>query len=137
NLGIGQCRYGLMLDENGMVKDDGVTARLGERHFLMTTTTGNAAAVLAWMEEWLQTEWRDMEVYLASVTEQYAAMSLCGPRARDLLTALAPDLAADADSFPHMTTRYATAAGLPVRVQRTSFSGETGFELYGRAGHGL
>ena len=69
-LGVGKCRYGLMLGEDGMVMDDGVTSRLGEHHFLMTTTSGNAAAVLAHLEEYLQTEWPDLEVYCTSVTEQ-------------------------------------------------------------------
>ena len=60
-LGVGRCRYGLMLDENGMVMDDGVTTRLGEQHFLMTTTTGGAARVMSWLERWLQTEWPHLE----------------------------------------------------------------------------
>jgi sarcosine oxidase subunit alpha len=69
-LGVGRCRYGLMLNEHGMVFDDGVTTRLGENHFHMTTTTGGAARVMSWLEEWLQTEWPEMKVYCTSVTEQ-------------------------------------------------------------------
>ncbi|MGE4218949.1 MAG: sarcosine oxidase subunit alpha family protein [Alphaproteobacteria bacterium] len=134
NLPVGHCRYGLMLDDNGMVKDDGVTARLGEDRFFMTTTTGNAAAVLAWIEEWLQTEWPDLRVYASSVTEQFAAVSLCGPNAPALLAALAPDL--PAGTFPPMRTRDAQVAGIDARVQSVSFSGAAGFEIYVPAGYG-
>ena len=78
-LAVGRCRYGLMLGEDGMVFDDGVTARLGEHHYLMSTTSGGAARVLAWLEEWLQTEWPELEVYCTSVTEQWATISLVRP----------------------------------------------------------
>ena len=77
-LAIGRCRYGLMLGEDGMVFDDGVTARLGENHYLMSTTSGGAARVLAWLEEWLQTEWPELKVFATSVTEQWATVSLSG-----------------------------------------------------------
>ncbi|MEE8507080.1 MAG: sarcosine oxidase subunit alpha family protein, partial [Kiloniellales bacterium] len=87
-LEVGKCRYGLMLGEDGMVMDDGVTARLGEHHYLMTTTTGNAAPVLGHMEEFLQTEWPELEVRLTSVTEQFATVSIAGPNARKLLAEL-------------------------------------------------
>ena len=79
-LAIGRCRYGLMLGEDGMVFDNGVTSRLGEQHYLMSTTTGGAARVLAWLEEWLQTEWPELRVFCTSVTEQWATVGLSGPR---------------------------------------------------------
>ncbi|MCP4249090.1 MAG: sarcosine oxidase subunit alpha, partial [bacterium] len=84
-LGVGKCRYGLMLGEDGMVMDDGVTARIGENHFVMTTTTGNAAPVMAHLEDYLQTEWPGLKVFLTSVTEQFATATLSGPNARRLL----------------------------------------------------
>ena len=87
NLPIGKARYGLMLKEDGMVFDDGVTTRLAEDHFYMTTTSGGAAGVLAWLEELLQTEWLDLRVYLTSVTEQWSVASLSGPNSRSILTA--------------------------------------------------
>jgi len=137
-LGVGRCRYGVMLRDDGMVMDDGVTTRLGENHFLMTTTTGNAASVLSWLEEWLQTEWPDLEVYCTSVTEQYATVSICGPKARDLLAGLAPDMTLDPQNFRHMSMQEGTVAGIAARVLRVSFTGEVGFEInvpsrYGRA----
>ena len=134
-LEVGRCRYGLMLGEDGMVMDDGVTSRLGGNHFLMTTTTGNAARVLAWLEEWLQTEWPELKVYANSVTEQYAVAALCGPKARDLLGELT-DLDLSAEGFPFMSWKEGTVAGIPARVFRISFSGELSFEINVPASYG-
>jgi sarcosine oxidase subunit alpha len=137
-LAVGRCRYGVMLRDDGMVMDDGVTLRLAENHFLMTTTTGNAASVLSWLEEWLQTEWPELRVYCTSVTEQFATVSICGPKARALLAELAPKMALDGESFKHMSMLEGTVAGVTARVLRVSFTGEVGFEInvaarYGRA----
>ncbi len=136
-LEVGRCRYGLMLGEDGMVMDDGVTTRLGPEHFLMTTTSGNAAAVLAHMEEWLQTEWPELRVHMTSVTEQFATASLSGPNARRLVEELCDDIDLDAKAFPHMSLRHGTVAGLPARVFRISFTGEAGFEVNVPARYGL
>ncbi len=89
-LAVGACRYGLMCTADGMVFDDGTTARLGEHHYLMTTTTGNAAAVLDWLEEWRQTEWPELDVHFTSVTDHWATVAIVGPRARAVLAAVAP-----------------------------------------------
>jgi len=129
NLAVGRCRYGLMCREDGMLFDDGVTARLGDRHFLMTTTTGNAAAVLDWLEEWLQTEWPDLRVWCNSVTEQWANVAIAGPHAREVLRVLAPGLAVEDQTFPHLSVRDAVVAGLPARVFRVGFTGERGYEI--------
>ena len=128
-LKVGRVRYGLMCGDDGMVFDDGTTARLGDEHYLMTTTTGNAAQVLEWLEEWLQTEWPEMKVYCTSVTEQWATVALAGPRSRDVLAPLAPEMALDASSFPFMSVKEGTVAGVDARVFRISFSGELGFEI--------
>lgn len=128
-LGIGRCRYGLMLDENGMVMDDGVTARLGEQHYLMYTSTGGAARVLSWMEQWLQTEWPDLEVYLTSVTDAWGTISLAGPKSRELLESIGTDIDLSTEQFPFMSLRTGTVNGVPARVQRVSFSGEMSFEV--------
>ena len=135
-LGVGKCRYGLMLGEDGMVMDDGVTSRLGEHHFLMTTTSGNAAAVLAHLEEYLQTEWPDLEVYCTSVTEQYATASLAGPNARALLEELTDDIDLSPDALPHMGFSEGHVAGIPARVYRISFTGELSFEINVPASYG-
>src|SRR3546814_12097986 len=81
-----------MLKEDGMVMDDGVTTRLADDHFHMTTTTGGAARVLNWLEEYLQTEWPELDVRLTSVTEQWAVASICGPKSRALLARLGTDI---------------------------------------------
>ena len=136
-LEIGKCRYGLMLGEDGMVMDDGVTARLGEHHFLMTTTTGNAAWVLGHMEEYLQTEWPELEVRLTSVTEQYATVTLSGPNSRKLLAELTHDIELSANALPHMGLTHGSVAGIPARVFRISFTGEMSYEINVRASFGL
>ncbi len=135
-LEVGRCRYGLMLGEDGMVFDDGVTARLGEHHYLMSTTTGGAARVLAWLEEWVQTEWPELQVFMTSVTEQWATISISGPNARRLLAELTDDLELDGDAFPFMSFQEGHVAGVPARVMRISFTGELSFEINVPASHG-
>ena len=137
SLEIGRCRYGLMCTEDGMVFDDGVTARLAEDRYLMHTTSGNAARVLAWLEEWLQTEWPDLKVYCNSVTEHWCTASISGPLARTLLRRVAPDMDLDTGAFPFMSWRDGVVAGLPARVMRISFTGELSYEINVPADHGM
>jgi sarcosine oxidase subunit alpha len=127
NLAVGRCRYGVMCRDDGMVFDDGVGTRLAADRFFITTTTGNAGAVLEWFEEWLQTEWPELDVFCTSLTEEFANMTLVGPRARDVLAALAPRL--DLAAFPFMAMREADIAGIPARLFRVSFSGELSYEI--------
>ncbi|WP_225094649.1 sarcosine oxidase subunit delta family protein [Streptomyces sp. CoH27] len=128
-LKVGMIRYGVMCRPDGMVFDDGTVIRLAQDRFLVTTTTGNAAAVLDWMEEWLQTEWPDLRVHCTSVTEQWATVALVGPKSRAVLGALAPRLAVANDDFPFMAWRETTVAGIDARVCRISFSGELAYEI--------
>ena len=128
-LAVGRCRYGLMLGEDGMVMDDGVTTRLSDTHYFMTTTTGGAARVMAWMEDWLQCEWPDLQVYLTSVTEQWATLSISGPHARRLLSELAEGVDLTPETFPHMAVREGRVAGIDARIFRVSFTGELGYEV--------
>jgi sarcosine oxidase subunit alpha len=129
NLGIGQCRYGLMLRENGMVFDDGVCARLGERRYVMTTTSGNAPAVERWLDEWLQCEWRDLHAHVIGVTAQWATFALAGPRARDVLERCTTDVDVSPEAFPHLAVRCGRVAGVPVRILRVSYTGELSYEI--------
>jgi len=131
------CRYGLMLGEDGMIFDDGVTTCLADDHFFMTTTSGNAARVLEWLEEWLQTEWPELQVYCTSVTEQWGNITICGPRARDLLSEFTTDIDLSPDAFPFMTMREGTVGGMPARVFRVSFTGELSFEINVPAGYAM
>jgi sarcosine oxidase subunit alpha len=133
----GRCRYGLMLKDDGMVFDDGVTARLGERHYLMTTTSGHADAVLGWLEEWLQCEWPDLDVFLTSVTTHWATLMLAGPRAREVLAAAGTDIDTSREGSPFMTVREGHVAGIPARIFRVSFTGELSFEINVPARYGL
>ncbi|EKX69025.1 sarcosine oxidase subunit alpha family protein [Streptomyces ipomoeae] len=128
-LKVGMIRYGVMCRLDGMVFDDGTVIRLAQDRFLVTTTTGNAATVLDWMEEWLQTEWPELKVHCTSVTEQWATVALVGPRSRAVLGALAPRLAVENDDFPFMAWRETTVAGIEARVCRISFSGELAYEI--------
>jgi sarcosine oxidase subunit alpha len=128
-LKAGRCKYGVLCRADGMVFDDGVHMRLADDRFLVTTTTGNAAAVLDWFEEWLQTEWPELRVHCTSVTEQWATVAVVGPRSRDVIGALAPGLDVSKEAFRFMDIRETEVAGLPARVCRISFSGELAYEI--------
>jgi sarcosine oxidase subunit alpha len=136
-LEINRCRYGLMLGEDGMVMDDGVSSRLGDNHYYMTTTTGGAAHVLGWMERWHQTEWPELEVFFTSVTDRWAVASIAGPNSRSLLGRLCSDIDLSADAFPFMSLRQGSVAGISARVFRISFSGELAFEINVSADDGV
>ena len=135
-LAIGKCRYGLMLNEDGMVYDDGVTTRLDENHYIMTTTTGGAANVLGKLEDYLQTEWPDLDVYLTSVTDHYATASICGPNSKKILNKIIPDLDLSDENFPHMSFKYAKIGKAKCRVMRISFTGEHSYEINIQANFG-
>ena len=128
-LEIGKCRYGLMLNEDGMVYDDGVTTRLNKNHYIMTTTTGGAANVLSKLEEYLQTEWPELDVYFTSVTDHYATVSICGPNSKKILSKVIPDLDLTDDKFPHMSFKNAIIDKIRCRVMRISFTGELSYEI--------
>lgn len=129
NLAVGRCRYGLMLGEDGFILDDGVIGRLADDRFHVTTTTGGAARVLALMEDYRQTEWPDLAVWLTSVTEQWAVIAVNGPNARNALAPLVESIDLDKDAFPHMAVREGRICGVPTRLFRVSFTGELGFEV--------
>ena len=137
-LEVGRCRYGLMLSEAGFLMDDGVIARLKPDRFHVTTTTGGAPRVLAHMEDYLQTEFTDLRVWLTSITEQWATIAVQGPRARETIAPLIEGVDLAGESFPHMSVREARVCGVPARLMRVSFTGELGYEInvpshFGRA----
>ncbi|MEM1152084.1 MAG: 2Fe-2S iron-sulfur cluster-binding protein, partial [Pseudomonadota bacterium] len=136
SLGIGRCRYGLMCSENGFLIDDGVVARIDKDTWLCHTTTGGADHIHAQMEDWLQCEWWDWQVWTQNLTEQYAQIAVVGPQARVLLDRLGGmDLSAEA--LPFMRWADGQMGGIPARVFRISFSGELSFEVAVPAGRGL
>jgi heterotetrameric sarcosine oxidase alpha subunit len=138
SLAIGRARYGLMLREDGFVMDDGTTARLGETHFLMTTTTANGAKVMQHLEFCHQVLWPELDVQMVSVTEQWAQFAVAGPRSRELLGDVV-DLEHDISdaAFPYLAAGEVTVGGgIPARLFRISFSGELAYELAVPAAYG-
>lgn len=140
-LPVGKVRYGLMLREDGMVMDDGTTARLSEDHFVMTTTTANAVGVFRHMEFCRQCLWPDLDVHLISATEQFAQYAVAGPNARKLLRKVVdPSFDISNNAFPFMACGEVTVCGgTPARLFRISFSGELAYEIAvpSRYGDGL
>jgi sarcosine oxidase, subunit alpha len=127
-LAPGRARYGIMLRDDGFVYDDGVVARIAADRFHVTTTTGGAPRVLALMEDYLQTEWSDLKVWLTSTTEQWAVIAVQGPAARAVLAGLV-DLDISAQAMPHMSVAQGHILGVPMRLFRVSFTGELGYEV--------
>jgi sarcosine oxidase subunit alpha len=118
-----------MLNENGVIIDDGVFIRLAEDHFLLNTTSGGAGRIAAMLDEWLQCEWRDLRVLVDDLTTQWACFTVAGPRARDVLTALGTDIDLAPAALPHMAAINGVVAGAQSRVARVSFSGELSYEI--------
>jgi len=138
-LAVGRCRYGVMLRDDGMVFDDGTISRLGPTHYLMTTTTVNAVKVIQHLYALLQIDWPELEVFVTSVTEHWAAAALSGPRARDVISKLVDIDVANA-AFPFLAVgechlRVATAT-IPARLFRMSYSGELAYEVHVAAHRG-
>jgi sarcosine oxidase, subunit alpha len=131
----GKVRYGLMLNENGIVIDDGVFARLSDEHYLLSTTGANADRIAIWLDEWSQCEWPELEVIIVPVTTEWAVLTLAGARSRSLLQQLPSDIDFSAAAFPHMSIRTGHLCGNCTRVQRVSFSGELSYEISVPASH--
>jgi sarcosine oxidase subunit alpha len=125
----GRCRYGLMLNEAGFVMDDGVVARIAPDRFHVTTTTGGSASVLHHMEDYLQTEFFDLRVWLTSITEQWAVIAVQGPLAREVIAPLVQGIDLAPTAMPHMSVREGRVCDIPARVFRVSFTGELGYEI--------
>ena len=136
-LAVGRARYGIMLREDGMLLDDGTTSRLAPEHFLVTTTTANAAATLEHMEFHLQAVWPQFQVLLTDVGDQWAQFAVAGPRSREVVAAVVAGLELSNEAFPFMAASVATIAGVAGRVFRISFSGELAYELAVPARHAL
>lgn len=134
NLKVGQCRYGLMLNELGVIIDDGICSRLGEEHFLVGTTSGGASRIAAWLEEWLQCEWVNFRVVVAPVTSCWDVVTLTGPRAREVLRPFI-DFDISTEAFPHLSWRHGKVGEIDSRVFRVSYTGEVSFEINVRPAH--
>ena len=138
-LAVGRCRYGVMLRDDGMVFDDGTTSRLAPAHYLMTTTTANAVTVMQHLEMLLQADWPELQVHATSVTEQWAAAAVSGPRARQVLAKIV-DIDLSNAAFPFLAVgacRVRTATGpVAARLLRMSYSGELAYEIHVPADRG-
>jgi sarcosine oxidase subunit alpha len=132
----GRCRYSILCGENGFVLDDGIAARLAPDLFHVTTATGGAERVLHMMEDYRQTEFTDLKVWLTPVTEQWAVIAVQGPKAREILRPFVDDADLNEAGLPHMSVREARVAGVSARLFRVSFTGELGFEVNVPAGYG-
>jgi sarcosine oxidase, subunit alpha len=137
-LGIGRVRYGVMCADDGVVLDDGVTGRLGDEHYLMSTTSSGAATIWEWAENWLQTEHPDWRVHVTPVTTAYASMNVAGPQSRRLIERVTQGVDLSNEAFPYMHVRTGQIAGVDDCVLwRIGFTGELSYELHVPAGYGL
>ena len=136
-LPIGKARYGVMLREDGMVMDDGTTTRISENHYHMTTTTAQAANVLSHLEYYLQIVWPELNVNVVSTTEQWAGAALAGPKSRDVLSKLFPNLDVSNEALPFMGYIEGDLFGVPARIFRISFSGELAYEINVQSDNGM
>jgi sarcosine oxidase subunit alpha len=132
----GRCRYGIMLREDGFVYDDGVVGRLAPDRFHVTTTTGGAARVMNMMEDYLQTEFPHLNVWLTSISEQWAVIAVQGPKSRDIIAPLVEGIDLSDEAMPHMSVREGRICGVPTRLFRMSFTGDRGFEVNVPADYG-
>jgi sarcosine oxidase, subunit alpha len=135
NLNPGQARYGLLLNENGIVVDDGIVARLGPQHYWVNTTSAGVERTAAAFEEWLQCEYTQLRVLVTPVTSRWGNVTVAGPRAWDWLASVGFDRTLAPGSMKHMTIRESTLDGMALRVLRASFSGELGYEINVPADH--
>ena len=136
-LPVGKARYGVMLREDGIVMDDGTTTRISENHYHMTTTTAQAANVLSHLEYYLQVVWPELKVNVLSTTEQWAGAALAGPRSRDVLAKLFPDLDVSNEALPFMGYIEGNLFGVKAKIFRISFSGELAYEINVESDYGL
>ena len=134
-LGVGRVRYGLMCNDEGVVMDDGVCARIQENEWYMSTTSTGATTVFEWIQWWVQSGWGE-GVHVVNLTDSYAAFNLAGPRSRDVLQRLT-DRDLSNRKFPYMRVRSTRVAGVLCRVLRIGFTGELSYEVHCPASYGM
>ncbi|MBC7814292.1 MAG: (2Fe-2S)-binding protein, partial [Burkholderiales bacterium] len=135
-LNVGQVRYGVMVNEEGIITDDGVTARLSDDFYYMTTTSEGAAAVYEYIEWWLQSGW-NFDVHVLNATDLRAAMNLAGPQSRQVLQKITQGVDLSNEAFPYLAAREGTIAGVPALFMRIGFTGELSYEVHVPSGYGL
>ena len=130
-------RYALMLSEDGMIKDDGIVCKISDTHFISTTTSSGAPKILADMEEYLQTEWPHLQVYVNSITEQFTTFNISGPKSREVMSKVFNNVDFTNEKFPFMTFKFFDYMDTEARIMRASFTGEMGYEIYISPKHSL
>jgi glycine cleavage system aminomethyltransferase T len=129
-LPVGRARYGVMLNDDGLVLDDGTTSRISDTQFYMTTTTAQAGEVMSWLEFLLQCHWPDLDVHVTSLTDEWGGMALSGPNARKVLELAFPEVNVSNEALPYMAVMDFEFEKVQVRLMRLSFSGELGYEIH-------
>jgi methylglutamate dehydrogenase subunit C len=129
-LPIGRARYGVMLNDDGVVLDDGTTSRISDSQYYMTTTTAQAGEVMSWLEYLLQCHWPELDVHVASLTDEWGGMAVSGPKSREALALAFPDVDISNEALPYMAVKDVSLAGTLVRLMRLSFSGELAYEVH-------
>lgn len=129
-LPVGKARYGVMLNDDGLVLDDGTTSRISDTQFYMTTTTAQAGEVMSWLEYLLQCHWTDLKVHVASLTDEWGGMALSGPKSREALALAFPEVDVSNAALPYMGVKDIVHDGVVVRLMRLSFSGELAYEIH-------
>lgn len=129
-LPVGKARYGVMLNDDGVVLDDGTTTRLSDTQFYLTTTTAQAGEVMSWLEYLLQVHWTDLKVHVTSLTDEWAGMAVSGPKSREALQLAFPGADVSNENLPYMGCLDVHLDGVRVRLLRLSFSGELAYEVH-------
>jgi methylglutamate dehydrogenase subunit C len=129
-LPVGKARYGVMLNDDGVVLDDGTTTRISDTQFYLTTTTAQAGEVMSWLEYLLQVHWTDLKVHVTSLTDEWAGMAVSGPKSREALQLAFPDADVTTENLPYMGCLEVNLDGVPIRLLRLSFSGELAYEVH-------
>ena len=133
NLKVGRIRYGVVCGDDGIILDDGTVSRLAEDRFYITTTTGNVSFMESWFRWWIAV--LDLCAHVTDVTADYAAVNLAGPQAREVLSGLT-EVDVSSQGFRYMQCGEGEVAGVPARLLRIGFVGETGWEIHCPASFG-
>jgi methylglutamate dehydrogenase subunit C len=136
-LPVGKARYGVMLNDDGVVLDDGTTSRISGAKFYMTTTTAQAGEVMSWLEFLLQCHWTDLDVHVISLTDEWGGMAVSGPKSREALQLAFPEIDVSTEALPYMGVKDIEFGGVTVRLMRLSFSGELAYEVHVSADYAI
>ncbi len=136
-LPVSKARYGVMLNDDGIVLDDGTTSRISDTQYYMTTTTAQAGEVMSWLEYLLQCHWPELDVHVASLTDEWGGMAVSGPKSREALALAFPAVDVSNDALPYMGVKDIAFGGTMVRLLRLSFSGELAYEVHCPANYAI